>query len=70
MRLDVALNKDGTINEITLRKSSGEKLLDDAAIKIVELAAPFSPFPENIENQVDVLHILRTWQFINNRSFK
>ncbi len=70
LRLDVALNKDGTINEITLRKSSGEKLLDDAAIRIVELAAPFSPFPKNIENQVDILHILRTWQFINNKSFR
>ena len=70
LRLDVALNKDGTINEITLRKSSGEKLLDNAAIKIVELAAPYAPFPKNIENQVDILHILRTWQFINNRSFR
>ena len=70
LRLDVALNKDGTINEITLRKSSGEKILDDAAIKIVELAAPFSKFPKYIENEVDVLHIIRTWQFINNRSFR
>ena len=70
LQLDVSLNKDGTINEITLRKSSGEKLLDDAAIRIVELAAPFAPFPKNIENQVDILHILRTWQFINNKSFR
>ena len=70
LRLDVALNKDGTINEITIRKSSGEKLLDDAAIRIVELAAPFPSFPNNIENQVDILHILRTWQFINNKSFR
>ena len=70
LRLDVALNKDGTINEITLRKSSGEKLLDDAAIRIVELAAPFAPLPKNIENNVDILHILRTWQFINNKSFR
>ena len=70
LRLDVALNKDGTINEITLRKSSGEKLLDSAAIKIVELAAPYPAFPKNIEDQVDILHILRTWQFINNKSFR
>ena len=70
LRLDVALNKDGTINQITLRKSSGEKLLDDAAIRIVELAAPFAPLPKNIENNVDILHILRTWQFINNKNFR
>ena len=50
--------------------TSGKKVLDDAAIKIVELAAPYAAFPENIENKVDILHILRTWQFINNRSFK
>jgi len=70
LQLDVALNKDGTINEITLRRSSGEELLDNAAIRIVELAAPFAEFPKNIENQVDILHILRTWQFINNKSFR
>ena len=70
LQLDVALNKDGTINQITIRRSSGEKVLDDAAIRIVELAAPYSPFPKNIENQVDILHILRTWQFINNKSFR
>ena len=70
LQLDVALNKDGTINEITLRRSSGEELLDNAAIRIVELAAPFAKFPKNIENQVDILHILRTWQFLNNKSFR
>ena len=66
----VVKNKDGTINQITIRRSSGEKVLHDAAIKIVELAAPYAKFPKNIENQVDILHILRTWQFINNKSFR
>ena len=70
LQLDVALNKDGTINQITIRRSSGEKVLDDAAIRIVELAAPYAKFPKNIENQIDILHILRTWQFINNKSFR
>ena len=44
--LDVALNPDGKINQITVRRSSGHKVLDDAAIRIVELAAPYAPFPE------------------------
>ena len=70
LQLDVALNKDGTINQINIRRSSGKKVLDDAAIRIVELAAPYAKFPKNIENQVDILHILRTWQFINNKSFR
>ena len=58
LQLDVALNKDGTINQINIRRSSGKKVLDDAAIRIVELAAPYAKFPKNIENQVDILHIL------------
>jgi len=68
--LDVALNQDGSINEITIRRSSGEKILDDAAIRIVELAAPYAPFPQQIKNETDILHIMRTWQFINNKGFK
>jgi len=61
--LDVALNADGTINNISIRRSSGQKILDDAAIRIVELAAPFAPFPPDIRIDTDVLHITRTWKF-------
>lgn len=68
--LDVALNHDGSINEITIRRSSGEKILDGAAIRIVELAAPYAPFPQHIKDETDILHIMRTWQFINNKGFK
>jgi periplasmic protein TonB len=68
--LDVALNPDGSINEITIRRSSGEKVLDDAAIRIVELAAPYGPFPQHIKDETDILHIMRTWQFINNKGFR
>lgn len=68
--LDVALNPDGSINEITIRRSSGEKILDDAAIRIVQLAAPYAPFPQHIKDETDILHIMRTWQFINNKGFK
>ncbi len=68
--LDVALRRDGTIDEITIRRSSGERMLDDAAIRIVELSAPFSPFPQHIKDETDILHIMRTWQFLNNKGFK
>ncbi len=68
--LDVALRRDGSIDEITVRRSSGEKLLDDAAIRIVRLSAPFSPFPQHIRDETDILHIMRTWQFLNNKGFK
>ena len=68
--LDVALNKDGSINEIHIRRSSGHKMLDDSAIRIVNLAAPYSPFPENISTETDILHITRTWQFLNGGGFR
>lgn len=68
--LDVALNADGSINQITIRRSSRQKILDDAAIRIVELSSPFAPFPKQIREQTDILHITRTWQFLNNRGFR
>lgn len=68
--LAVALNPDGSINDIIVRKSSGHKVLDDSAIRIVKLAAPFAPFPDAILKETDILHITRTWQFLNNSGFK
>ena len=63
LRLDVALNADGSVNAIVVRKSSGSTLLDDAAKRIVHLASPFAPFPSAIRTETDVLHITRTWRF-------
>lgn len=62
--LDVAVYANGTIAEINLRRSSGHKVLDDAAIQIVRLAAPFGDFPKDIQSDTDILHITRTWQFL------
>ena len=68
--MHVALRPDGSIKEINIRQTSGHKLLDDAAIRIVRLAAPFAPFPEEIRKETDILDIIRTWQFLNtNRLF-
>ena len=65
--LEVALNPDGTVADIELRRSSGEPILDDAAVRIVKLAAPFAPFPPGIAEDVDILHIERTWFFHSDR---
>ncbi|MGH8659879.1 MAG: energy transducer TonB [Gammaproteobacteria bacterium] len=67
--LDVGLRSDGRVVEMTLRRSSGEPILDQAAMRIVELASPFSPFPDDIRGEVDVLHITRTWQFLYSQRF-
>ncbi|MEC9247637.1 MAG: TonB family protein [Pseudomonadota bacterium] len=67
--LDVAIRQNGTVQQITIRRSAGNKVLDRAAIKIVELAAPFAPLPEKIAEEVDILHITRTWKFVDDSDF-
>jgi len=60
--LTVALNRDGSIRSTDVIQSSGHKLLDDAAIRIVRLAAPFPPIPT--AEKIDELYVTRTWQFL------
>jgi len=62
--LDVAINPDGSVHNLNLIKSSGQKILDDAARRIVRLASPYEPFPADIKKEVDILHITRSWQFM------
>ncbi len=62
--LHVSVKSDGSVERIRVVRSSGFDLLDQAAIQIVELAAPFSPFPADIAAETDVLDIIRTWQFM------
>jgi len=59
----VGIRADGTLESIALDRSSGQKILDVAATKIVEMAAPFAPFPPDIRRDTDILYITRTWTF-------
>ncbi len=61
--LSVALSPDGNIIDIHIGTSSGHKILDDAAIRIVKLAAPFAAIPEDVLQGNNRLVITRTWQF-------
>ena len=63
LRLSVVINPDGTIHEIKILQSSGQRILDQAAQQIVRLAAPFASFPPEIRRQADKLQIIRTWSF-------
>tara|TARA_B100000749_G_scaffold724_1_gene610 strand:+ start:5770 stop:6645 length:876 start_codon:yes stop_codon:yes gene_type:complete len=63
LRLLVALLPNGEVKRIRVMKSSQHKVLDQAAIEIVELAAPFQPFPQAMRDEVDILEIIRTWHF-------
>lgn len=67
LRLLVAINPDGTIYELRVLESSGRKVLDDAALRIVRQSAPFAPFTAEMRETTDRLEIIRTWQFKGNR---
>jgi len=67
LRLMVALLPNGEVHEVKVLKSSGQKMLDEAAIRIVHLAAPYDAFPPEIRQHVDVLEIIRTWRFHKDR---
>lgn len=61
--LTVGINQNGTVESVDVMRSSGISEIDQAAITIVRIAAPYAPLPDNITEHVDVLHITRTWRF-------
>ena len=61
--LTVSIRADGNIESVEVNRSSGHRVLDAAAVKIVEMAAPYSSFPPDIRRDTDILHITRTWTF-------
>jgi len=63
LRLTVTIRPDGSVQSVDLDRSSGLKVLDAAAFKIVRMASPFAPFPPNIRKDTDLLVITRTWFF-------
>jgi len=63
LQLTVAIKADGEVESVEINRSSGHKVLDQAAIRIVRLASPFDRFPQNIRVDTDILHITRTWTF-------
>ena len=64
--LDVAVRADGSVADVTVLRSSGHKMLDDGAVRIVRIAAPFEEIPESLRRDYDILHIIRTWRFSHN----
>jgi len=59
----VMIKSDGSVGEVVIDRSSGHKILDDAAQRIVRMAAPYPPFPPEIRQEVDELYITRLWTF-------
>jgi protein TonB len=61
--LTVSVRHDGSVEKVELKRSSGQKLLDEAAKRIVHLASPFAAFAEEMRKEADILDITRTWTF-------
>lgn len=62
--LEVAIRADGSLGQIIVRRSSGRKELDQAAISILRLASPFDPFPTALQKKYDELRFAYEWQFL------
>jgi len=61
--LSVSIRADGSIESVEVKRKSGQRILDAAAVKIVEMAGPYAPFPDDIRRDTDILNITRTWTF-------
>jgi protein TonB len=65
VQLTVVVDRDGQIVELKIDKSSGSKVLDEAAINIVRRAQPFGRFSDRMRAEMDLLSITRTMVFTN-----
>lgn len=63
LQLTVSIRSDGSVENIEVSRSSGQAVLDDAAKRIVAMAAPYAAFPPDIRRDTDILSITRTWTF-------
>ena len=61
--LSVSIRADGSVDKVGVQRSSGHKVLDEAAVRIVKMAAPYAPFPPDIRKDYDIIEITRTWKF-------
>lgn len=63
LQLSVSIKANGSVENIEVNRSSGHRILDAAAMRIVRLAAPYAPLPPDIRKDTDILTITRTWTF-------
>lgn len=63
LQLSVSIKTDGSVESMEVNKSSGNRVLDAAAMRIVKLASPYAPLPPDIRKDTDILVITRTWTF-------
>lgn len=70
LTLTVTIRNDGSVDKVEINRTSGHRILDDAARRIVQMASPYSPFPPDIRRDTDILEITRTWNFLSGDSLQ
>ncbi len=68
--LSVRIKSDGSIDRVEINKSSGHKILDEAALRIVRMAAPYGAFTPEIRRDFDILEFTRSWNFTSNNELE
>jgi protein TonB len=66
--IEVTIGADGKLLQIIVRRSSGHAEIDEAAMRILKLAAPFDPFPSDLSSKHDQIRIAYEWQFLGGAS--
>ena len=70
LMLSVAIRKNGSIEKVRVMRSSGHKILDEAALRIIKLGEPYARFPADIAAETDVIEINRWWKFTKDDEFR
>ncbi|WP_217450833.1 TonB family protein, partial [Vogesella oryzae] len=63
LELQVTIRADGALLDVSVRRSSGSSVLDQAAMRIVRQAAPYPPFPSKLAAEYGSLQVVRKWTF-------
>jgi periplasmic protein TonB len=66
----VSIKADGSLERVEINRSSGSRILDAAAVRIVQLAAPYARFPPDVAKDTDIISITRTWVFTRSDKFE
>jgi len=70
LMLSVRIKSDGSIDRVEINRSSGHRILDDAARRIVQMASPYAAFPTDILRDTDIVEITRVWNFTSSNQLE
>ena len=59
----IEIRSDGELERAEIQRSSGHRILDEAALRIVHMGAPYGEFPVQLKRQYDILSFARVWNF-------